>query len=77
MQIASKENIIDEFCNSIWIERGLSNHTIESYKRDLLQFDLWLNENSKNIIDGTQSDLNQYCANKIDAGLSASSINRF
>ena len=77
MQIESKENIIVKFCNSIWIERGLSNHTIESYKRDLLQYDLWLNEKSKKIIDASSSDLNQYCARKMDAGLSASSISRF
>ena len=50
MQIESKENIIDKFCNSIWIERGLSSHTIESYKRDLLQYDLWLNEKSKRLL---------------------------
>ena len=77
MQIESKENIIVKFCNSIWIERGLSHHTIESYKRDLLQYDLWLNEKSKKIIDASSSDLNQYCARKMDAGLSASSISRF
>ena len=47
MQFEPKENIIVKFCNSIWIERGLSSHTIESYKRDLLQYDLWLNEKSK------------------------------
>ena len=56
MQIESKENIIVKFCNSIWIERGLSNHTIESYKRDLLQYDLWLNEKSKKIIDASPTD---------------------
>ena len=77
MQIESKENIIVKFCNSIWIERGLSHHTIESYKRDLLQYDLWLNEKSKKIIDASSSDLNQYCARKMDGGLSASSISRF
>ena len=77
MQFESKENIIVKFCNSIWIERGLSSHTIESYKRDLLQYDSWLNEKSKKIIDASSSDLNQYCARKMDAGLSASSISRF
>ena len=77
MQFEPKENIIVKFCNSIWIERGLSSHTIESYKRDLLQYDLWLNEKSKKIIDASSSDLNQYCARKMDAGLSASSISRF
>ena len=51
MQFEPKENIIVKFCNSICIERGLSSQTIESYKRDLLQYDLWLNEKSKKIID--------------------------
>ena len=56
MQIEPKENIIVKFCNSIWIERGLSNHTIESYKRDLLQYDLWLNEKSIKIIDASSEN---------------------
>ena len=77
MQITSKENIIDEFCNSIWIERGLSNNTIESYRRDLMKFSSWLQRNNKNIIEGSSADLNQFCATKIDSGLSTSSVSRF
>ncbi len=77
MQITSKENIIDEFCNSIWVERGLSNHTIESYKRDLIQLSSWLQLDNKNVIDCSSADLNQFCATKIDSGISAASISRF
>ena len=66
MQISTKENIIDQFCNSIWIERGLSNHTIESYKRDLTQLESWLRQKNKDIINCPSSHLNEYFSFKID-----------
>ena len=77
IQISTKENIIDQFCNSIWIERGLSNHTIESYKRDLTQLESWLRQKNKDIINCPSSHLNEYFSFKIDSGISTSSIRRF
>ncbi len=32
----------DEFCDTLWLEDGLSKNTLEAYKRDLLLFADWL-----------------------------------
>ena len=38
----SEQNIIDEFLDSLWSERGLSQNTLAAYGRDLTGFARWL-----------------------------------
>ncbi len=37
---------IDRFCDTLWLEEGLSRNTIEGYRRDLSQFSRWLLEHT-------------------------------
>ena len=39
---AEKDALLDEFCDTLWLEDGLSRNTLESYRRDLRQFGAWL-----------------------------------
>jgi integrase/recombinase XerD len=34
--------LLDEFCDELWLEDGLSKNTLESYRRDLRQFADWV-----------------------------------
>ncbi|QCF25276.1 site-specific tyrosine recombinase XerD [Hydrocarboniclastica marina] len=34
--------LVDEFCDALWLESGLSEQTRASYRSDLLQFSRWL-----------------------------------
>jgi integrase/recombinase XerD len=34
--------LIDEFCDSLWLEDGLSKNTLEAYRRDMRLFANWL-----------------------------------
>ena len=53
--------IIDEFCDALWLEDGLSKNTLEAYKRDLLLFADWLHtEQVKSLFEATDADLNAY-----------------
>ena len=38
----SGSDLLDEFCDSLWLEDGLSRNTLESYRRDLSKFSAWL-----------------------------------
>lgn len=38
----SDQSLIDEFCDLLWLEDGLSKNTLEAYRRDLQQFAQWL-----------------------------------
>ena len=42
MRDTLNENIIEKYCDSIWIEKGLSKNTITAYELDLKQIQLWL-----------------------------------
>lgn len=36
--------LIDEFCDSLWLEDGLSKNTLEAYRRDMRLFAAWLDQ---------------------------------
>jgi len=39
---ASDARAIDRFIDSVWLESGLSQHTLDAYRRDLVAFAIWL-----------------------------------
>ena len=38
--------LLDEFTDRLWLEEGLSRNTLESYRRDLVQFAEWLQQHA-------------------------------
>ena len=76
MQNSVNDNIIDNFCDSIWIEKGLSKNTIESYASDLNQLSKWLSSKDKTMKACTEIDINMFLAEKIKKGNLSTSINR-
>ncbi len=70
------QDIVDEFCDMLWLEDGLSQNTRDAYSRDLLLFAEWLHkERHKTLYDATGVDLNAYFAYR-HASSKASSSNR-
>jgi len=60
---AESSVLIDEFCDTLWLEDGLAKNTLEAYRRDLRLFAAWLEkERSSRLIDGGADDLNAYFA---------------
>ena len=71
-----KDHFIDSFLDSLYIEKGLSNNTVSSYKNDIKSFFLWLDENSFNPLNINASDVNNYVSKLYGDGLKSSSVNR-
>lgn len=65
--------LISSFLDHLRVERGLSENTLLSYKRDLYQFLKWLNCNLKDV---DSKILGKYIRYLKDKGLSSSSISR-
>jgi len=53
--------LLDEFCDNLWLEDGLSRNTLDSYRRDLAKFAAWLEQQrSASILQTTHADIQGY-----------------
>ena len=68
--------LIDTYLDAIWMEKGLSENTLASYRRDLQQFCHWLNERAVGLVACGRIDLQQYLAWRVKEKLRASSTAR-
>lgn len=73
----SDQLLIDEFCDLLWLEDGLSKNTLEAYRRDLRQFAQWLEKARPGVglLDAGAEELNAYFAAR-HAQTKATSANR-
>ena len=71
------EELIDEFINYLSVERGLSQNTQISYKRDLNKYISYLKSKGINSMQTTtRKQITDFIMNLKDSGLSANSISR-
>ncbi len=54
--------ILDTFIDFLWLSDGLSQNTLDSYRLDLNQFDLWLKKQEIQLLTATQADIQHYIA---------------
>jgi len=66
--------VINRFLDALWLERGLSRNTLESYGRDLAQFDHWIEHGSLQTVDGAA--IEAYLADRLEHRQSARSVAR-
>lgn len=70
-------HLIDEYLDSIWIEKGLSGNTQESYRRDLGQFAIWLANQGQQLLVVDAKLLQQYLDFRLQQRLSRRTSARF
>ena len=69
---------IERYIDAMWIEKGLSDNTLSSYRRDLRQFNDWLVEHTgETVLAATRVSLQQYLGARIEHGQSPRSSARF
>lgn len=57
--------LIDQFCDRLWLEDGLSDLTLAAYRRDMRGFAQWLlNQRHKGLEDALQMDVEAYLAHR-------------
>ncbi|MDR1311051.1 MAG: site-specific tyrosine recombinase XerD [Burkholderiaceae bacterium] len=74
---ASDAALVDEFCDTLWLEDGLSQNTLSAYRQDLQQFARWLAKapSPASLPLASADHLNAYFAAR-HAQMRASSSNR-
>ena len=68
--------LIQLFLDSLWIEKGLSQNTLDSYGRDLRAFATWLETADKSILQVRREDLLAYLSYRMAGGLKSRSMAR-
>ena len=63
----ANDPLIDQFADSLWLSDGLAKNTIESYRRDIMQFDGWLRKSARAALDRIGAeDLQAFLAHRIE-----------
>lgn len=62
---ADDETLIDGFIDRLWMERGLSQNTLSSYRSDIVGFSRWLHQRHSTLTEAKRSHLQSYLAERI------------
>jgi integrase/recombinase XerD len=69
--------LIDAFCDQVWLQDGLAATSLESYRRDLIAWADWLDRHGgKALLAADRSDVESFLAAQFRTGARATSINR-
>lgn len=63
-----ESHYLQPFLDSLWLESGLSDNTVEAYRRDLLAFAAWLSEFDTDLVAATRNDILRYQSQRMREG---------
>ncbi len=75
MQSESKL-LIETFIDSLWLEKNLSQNTLDSYKNDLNKFRSFVEKNEKSVLKADHLLILSYLSHLLDKGFSSKTISR-
>ena len=65
MQRASE--LIDAFCDQVWLQDGLAPSSLASYRRDLTQWATWLGRRRGSLLTAQRGDVEAFLAEQFRA----------
>jgi integrase/recombinase XerD len=72
----SAADLIDAFCDQVWLQDGLAPASLASYRRDLLQWAAWLDGHGNSLLAAQRADVESFLAEQFRAKAKATSIAR-
>ena len=77
MNVASDATtVIDTFCDQLWLQDGLAQATLASYRRDLQAWSTWLGKLDRGLFEADRGDIETWLAAQFAARAKATSIGR-
>ncbi|MDO8596759.1 MAG: site-specific tyrosine recombinase XerD [Sulfuricaulis sp.] len=64
----SDKDIIERFCDAIWLQEGLSVNTLDAYRRDLEGLSRWLAPRGTALMTASRTDLLEYLSGCVGKG---------
>ena len=68
--------LIDAFCDQLWLQDGLAQASLASYRRDLVAWVAWLDAHAMTPLRATRADVEQWLAEQFGRHAKATSIAR-
>lgn len=72
----ANSDLIDRFCDALWLEHGLSRHTLSAYRADLTGMARFLGERKRDLLGATRADVQAYLERRRDQRAKASTAAR-
>ncbi|MCO6440837.1 MAG: site-specific tyrosine recombinase XerD [Nitrococcus mobilis] len=66
---ADEEMLIEGFLDTLWMERGLSAHTLSAYRSDLVAYARWLERHGSGLLRAGRDGLRDYLAERVRSGV--------
>jgi integrase/recombinase XerD len=73
---ASELELIDDFCDQVWLQDGLAATTLVSYRQDLGAWAAWLAQHGKSLHRAQRADVEAYIGAQFKQLAKVTSINR-
>src|SRR5438477_4752223 len=68
--------LIDAFCDQVWLQDGLAAASLASYRRDLTQFAAWLDARGATVLAAQRNDVEAFLSDQFRGKAKATSIAR-
>jgi integrase/recombinase XerD len=68
--------LIDAFCDQIWLQDGLAASSLASYRRDLAGWATWLERRGRTLLAAQRADVDAFLADQFRAKAKATSVSR-
>lgn len=63
-QVETNNQVIDSYLDAIWMEKGLSDNTLDSYRRDLSLYNQWLQTQELSLLMANKAEILAYLASR-------------
>lgn len=72
-----EDPVVATFLDTLWMEQGLSDHTLAAYRNDLSGFSTWLQQSKSSLVSANKADVQGYLAYRLEQKFSPRSSARF
>lgn len=69
-------DLIDAFCDQVWLQDGLAASSLSSYRRDLTAWAAWLDRRGRTLLAAQRADVDAFLADQFRAKAKATSVSR-
>jgi len=74
--VSGSRELIDAFCDQVWLQDGLAASSLASYRRDLAAWSAWLERRGCTLLAAQRADVDAFLADQFRAKAKATSVSR-